>query len=443
LYFKKQVPERFLKNITYPKDNSKIIISFYINKENIPFDVTTNSARNKELSMRLITAFEEYPLQNLNINFKTEKKYTFQIISKLDDTNVINQNPEINEISAPNCSECSDLDFYKDIENCIKKKIENYFYNTIDYSLAKNMPTEDDTMLLGIELFINTLGVLKLKKLKSPSVFKEHIETIIDDFNEKLTPKMINDRPKNYNYYFFQILKKGKKPKNKELNIYFDSIFKPTTSNYFAIYLKDNLTDKDVKNANLNRLKNRISLYFELDKKGKPFEITTTSRSKKLENKIITLFKNFDFEKLNFVEKNRFNRYFTSIIIFENEKNIIKTNSIIGYNRGALFIGCENSKNVKAARACFSRQVQVYFSKKFRTRIMNTLGLSTGRKRIFIGFKVDKTGRITDITCRAPHKKIKQEVIRVMKKLPEVKPAVFGRKTVNIKYSIPFTLIVE
>lgn len=229
----------------------------------------------------------------------------------------------------------------------------------------------------------------------------------------------------------------------KENEVYFDAVFKPTSTNDFALYLSKNLTKEDIKSANLNRLNSRLSIYFELNKKGKISEIKTTSRSKKLEKKIISLFKKYDIKKLNFVDKHSLNRYFTSVIIYEEHKNKIKTNSIIGYSRGAIFKGCEKETTVANARNCFSRQVQLYFMRKFNPRIANKLGLSTGRKRIFIGFKIDKTGKITDIECRAPHNKIKKEVIRVMKKLPKAQPAVFGRKIKNIKYSIPFTIIVE
>jgi len=69
--------------------------------------------------------------------------------------------------------------------------------------------------------------------------------------------------------------------------------------------------------------------------------------------------------------------------------------------------------------------------------------LSAGRKRVFIGFKIDKTGNIVNVNARAPHPKIKSEVIKVMKQLPRMKPGKQRGKPVGVKYSIPFTLIVE
>jgi protein TonB len=106
-----------------------------------------------------------------------------------------------------------------------------------------------------------------------------------------------------------------------------------------------------------------------------------------------------------------------------------------------VFPGCKGNKN--ELKACFSKMVQKHFSRKFDTDLPNQLGLDAGRKRVFIGFKIDKNGNIVDVNARAPHPKIKSEVISVMKQLPKMKPGRQRGKPVGVKYSIPFTLIVE
>jgi hypothetical protein len=106
-----------------------------------------------------------------------------------------------------------------------------------------------------------------------------------------------------------------------------------------------------------------------------------------------------------------------------------------------IFPGC--SGNIVALKNCFSKNVQIHFSGKFNTDLPNTLGLSAGKKRVFIGFSIDKTGNVVNIIARAPHPKIKEEVIRVMKLLPTMTPGRQRGKPVGVKYSIPFTLIVE
>lgn len=106
-----------------------------------------------------------------------------------------------------------------------------------------------------------------------------------------------------------------------------------------------------------------------------------------------------------------------------------------------VFPGCKGSK--AELKACFSKMVQKHFSRKFDADLPNELGLSPGRKRVFIGFKIDRTGKIVNIQARAPHPKIKSEVISVMNQLPTMKPGRQRGKPVGVKYSIPFTLIVE
>lgn len=106
-----------------------------------------------------------------------------------------------------------------------------------------------------------------------------------------------------------------------------------------------------------------------------------------------------------------------------------------------VFPGCKGDK--EELKACFSQKVQRHFSRKFDAQLPNELGLAPGKKRVFISFKIDKTGKIVDIQTRAPHPKIKSEVIGVMQQLPTMKPGKQRGKPVGVKYSIPFTLIVE
>jgi hypothetical protein len=71
------------------------------------------------------------------------------------------------------------------------------------------------------------------------------------------------------------------------------------------------------------------------------------------------------------------------------------------------------------------------------------LGLETGKKRVFIAFKIDETGKVIEVKARAPHPKIKEEVLKVMSSLPKMIPGKHEGKKVAVKYSIPFTLIIE
>ncbi len=106
-----------------------------------------------------------------------------------------------------------------------------------------------------------------------------------------------------------------------------------------------------------------------------------------------------------------------------------------------VFPGCKGDK--AALKNCFSKMVEKHFSTKFDADLPNELGLDAGRKRIFISFKIDKNGNVVNILARVRHPKIKKEIVKVMKMLPKMKPGRQRGKAVGVKYSIPFTLIVE
>jgi hypothetical protein len=87
--------------------------------------------------------------------------------------------------------------------------------------------------------------------------------------------------------------------------------------------------------------------------------------------------------------------------------------------------------------------VQTHFGRNFDSDLPNSLGLSAGKKRVFIGFKVDVNGDVVDVQARAPHIKIKEEVIRVMRSLPKMIPGEQDGKNVAVNYNIPFALLVD
>jgi hypothetical protein len=114
------------------------------------------------------------------------------------------------------------------------------------------------------------------------------------------------------------------------------------------------------------------------------------------------------------------------------------TISFILVEKSPTFPGCESGD-----KDCFSQEIKKHFSRNFDTKLPNQLGLKSGKKRVFIAFDVNKEGNIVNVQVRAPHKNIKEEVIRVMSTLPIMIPGEHNGKTISVKYSIPVTIIVE
>lgn len=106
-----------------------------------------------------------------------------------------------------------------------------------------------------------------------------------------------------------------------------------------------------------------------------------------------------------------------------------------------VFPGCKGSK--AKLKKCLEDKIKKHVNRKFNKDLAGDLGLSPGIKRIFVGFKIDKNGNITNIQARAPHKRLKEEAIRVIKKLPKMTPGKQRGKPVGVKYSLPIVFKVE
>ena len=76
-----------------------------------------------------------------------------------------------------------------------------------------------------------------------------------------------------------------------------------------------------------------------------------------------------------------------------------------------VFPGCERGNNEKK-RKCMSEKIAKFVQRKFNTDLAGDLGL-TGRQRISVIFKIDKSGNVTGVRARAPHPRLEKEAQRL------------------------------
>ncbi|MGY8932680.1 MAG: energy transducer TonB [Flavobacteriales bacterium] len=107
-----------------------------------------------------------------------------------------------------------------------------------------------------------------------------------------------------------------------------------------------------------------------------------------------------------------------------------------------IYPGCENKKNNAEKKQCMSDKVQKFVQKKFNTDLAGDLGLE-GRQRISVQFKIDKYGNVINVRARAPHPKLEQEAVKVVKALPKMIPGKQRGKAVGVLYSLPILFQVE
>ncbi len=108
--------------------------------------------------------------------------------------------------------------------------------------------------------------------------------------------------------------------------------------------------------------------------------------------------------------------------------------SLILVDEAPVFPGCKGNND--ELKKCFSQKVTEYINQNFDTEIAQTLGLE-GVQRINVTFKVDANGQIKSVFARGTHKSLENEAIRVVNKLPKMKPGKMNGKAVRVNYSLP------
>ena len=106
-----------------------------------------------------------------------------------------------------------------------------------------------------------------------------------------------------------------------------------------------------------------------------------------------------------------------------------------------VFPGCKGSKAEK--KKCLQEKIRKHVTKKYNVDLANELGLDPGKKKVYVIFKISKTGAITDVRARGPHKRLESEASRVVKLLPKMIPGKQRGRAVGVKYTLPITLLVE
>ena len=107
-----------------------------------------------------------------------------------------------------------------------------------------------------------------------------------------------------------------------------------------------------------------------------------------------------------------------------------------------IFPGCEKLEK-PLQKVCLQKEIQKHIARKFQSDLVYNLGLDPGKKRIYVMFKIDKEGYVVDVKSKGPHKALEREAIDVVKLLPQMIPGKHKGKNVNVKYTLPITLIVD
>lgn len=125
----------------------------------------------------------------------------------------------------------------------------------------------------------------------------------------------------------------------------------------------------------------------------------------------------------------------------EEEEEIIEDVPFLVIEDVPIYPGCTGSK--QELKDCFTEKIKKFFIKRFNADLAKELGLSEGKKRIIVLFRIDKNGKVTDVIARAPHPKIQQEVVKIIKKLPQMTPGRQRGVPVGVRYTLPIVFLVK
>ena len=106
-----------------------------------------------------------------------------------------------------------------------------------------------------------------------------------------------------------------------------------------------------------------------------------------------------------------------------------------------VFPGCTGTKEEK--KKCLQDKITEHVAKNYNTNLSKDLGLTPGKKKVYVIFKIDKTGQVTDARARGPHARLEKEALRVVNMLPTLTPGKQRGMPVGVSYTLPITLHVQ
>ncbi len=105
--------------------------------------------------------------------------------------------------------------------------------------------------------------------------------------------------------------------------------------------------------------------------------------------------------------------------------------------------GCEKEKTENAKKTCMNKYLQKHVARNFNVGLAKNLGLSPGKKKIYVQFKITTSGSVEILGIRAPHRTLEHEAGRVVNKLPKMTPGYIDDKPVNVIYMLPIAFNVD
>lgn len=107
-----------------------------------------------------------------------------------------------------------------------------------------------------------------------------------------------------------------------------------------------------------------------------------------------------------------------------------------------VFPGCEAFGTNAEKIDCMSSKINSFINKNFRKELLENLN-SNETYKIYVNFKIDSNGFVTDVVANSHNVNLKKEAQRVINNLPTMKPGQQGNKSVDVLYTVPIAFKIQ
>jgi len=116
--------------------------------------------------------------------------------------------------------------------------------------------------------------------------------------------------------------------------------------------------------------------------------------------------------------------------------------SILNVEFVPVFPGCEALGTNAEKIDCMSSKINSFINKNFRKEVLEDLH-SNETYKIYVNFKIDANGFVTDVVANSHNANLKKEAQRVINILPIMKPGKQGDKNVDVLYTVPIAFKIQ
>ena len=107
-----------------------------------------------------------------------------------------------------------------------------------------------------------------------------------------------------------------------------------------------------------------------------------------------------------------------------------------------VFPGCESLGTNAEKVECMSSKINSFINNKFKKELLKNLN-SNETYRIYVNFKINSNGFVTDVVANSHYENLKKEAQRVINDLPTMRPGKQGDKNVDVLYTVPIVFKIQ